>query len=201
MKPLLRAVSFIQQGVIAQFEFANILTLGTAGRLEVAVPLADDERRDYEIHIKGDFARSLAVQVKSARHLINVNGHKYLGIRFIVANARIVKDRRFWYFFAHLDFRKMAFTEPVYLVPSTVVHGHARAISGNRSEFLFLANLSPRSKDTWAPYRLSIAEVGHAILRVIDAFPSALQASASVSTLSATPGLVWVSQLSTRRVA
>ncbi len=195
------AVSLVQHGIVAQYEFANILTLGTAGRLEAAAPLADDERRDFEIHIKGDYLRSIAVQVKSARHLFSWEGHKYLRVRFAVANARVVNHPRFFYFFAHLDLRKMVFTEPVFLVPSAVVHGHARPVAGMRSAFLFSANMDLGSRDKWAPYRLSIAEVGPAILRIIDAFPSALQGSASVSTLSAVPGLVWVSQLPASRVA
>jgi hypothetical protein len=95
----------------------------------------------------------------------------------------------------------MAFTEPVYLVPSAVVHSHARPISGNRVEFQFVANLSPRSRDKWATYQLSIAEVGPAILRVIEAFPSALQSSASISSLRDMPGLVWVGQLPKNRAA
>ena len=144
MKRLMSAVSFIQQGIVAQYEFANILTLGTAGRLEAAAPLADDERRDFEIHIKGDYLRSLAVQVKSARNLFSWEGHKYLRIRFAVASARVVNHPRFFYFFAHLDLHAMVFTEPVFLVPSAVVHGHARPIAGMRSAFLFAANMDQR---------------------------------------------------------
>src|SRR5438309_11129343 len=114
------AVSFIQQGIVAQYEFANILTLGTAGRLEAAAPLADDERRDFEIHIKGDYARSLAIQVKSARDLDKYEGFNYLTVEFGVANDRVVNDPRFWYFFAYVDFRKMVLAELAFLVPSEV---------------------------------------------------------------------------------
>ncbi len=195
------AVSFIQQGIVAQYEFANILTLGTAGRLEAAAPLADDERRDFEIHVKGDYVRSIAVQVKSTRHLFSLKGHKYLRVQFAVAIARVVNHPRFWYFFAHLDLRKMAFTEPVYLVPSAVVHAHARHLSAKQSWFFIQANVSATSRDRWAPYRLSIAEVGPAVLRVIDGLPLALQGSAQVGRLSAVPDLVWVSQPPASRVA
>ena len=189
------------QGIVAQYEFVNILTLGTAGRLEAAAPLADDERRDFEIHIKGDYLRSIAVQVKSARHLLSWEGHKYLRVQFAVANARVVNHPRFWYFFAHLDLRKMAFTEPVYFVPSAIVHGHARPVSGMRSAFLFSANVSPGSRDKWAPYRLSIGQVGPAVLRIISGFPLTLDGSAQASRLSAVPDLVWVRQLPRRRAA
>lgn len=201
MTTLMRAISFVQQGVVAQFEFANIVTLGTAGRLEVAAPLSDDERRDFEVHIKGDYARGLAIQVKSARHLVSRSGSSYLNVRFAVANSRVVKHPRFWYFFAHLDFRKMAFTEPVYLVPSAIVHAHARRMSATMSEFLFNANLGAHSTDKWTRYRLSITEVGPAVLSVLSDLPVALQASARVSKLTAMPGTVWVKQLPTSRAA
>jgi hypothetical protein len=191
----------VQQGIIAQYEFANILTLGTDGHLEAAAPLADDERRDFEIHVKGEYARSLAVQVKSARHLRRQAGHLYLWIQFAVAAARVVNDPRFWYFFAHLDFQKMAFTEPVYLVPSAVVHAHAYQMSGKRRDILFYANVSPGSRDKWAPYRLPIAQVGPAVLSAISGLPLALQRSAQVDRLSAVSDLVWVRQLPKRKAA
>ena len=201
MKRLMSAVSFIQQGIVAQYEFANILTLGTAGRLEAAAPLADDERRDFEIHIKGDYLRSLAVQVKSARNLFSWEGHKYLRIRFAVANARVVNHPRFFYFFAHLDLHAMVFTEPVFLVPSAVVHGHARPIAGMRSAFLFAANMDLGSRDKWSPYRLSIAEVGPAVLRVITGLALRLRASSQIGGPTAMPGMVWAKQLPAKRAA
>jgi hypothetical protein len=201
LKGPISSVSLVQQGVVAQYEFANILTLGTDGHLEAAAPLADDERRDFEIHVKGDYARGLAVQVKSARRLIRQAGHLYLWIQFAVADARVVNDPRFWYFFAHLDFRKMAFTEPVFLVPSAVVHAHAYHTASKLSDFLFYANVSPGSRDKWSPYRLSIAEVGPAVLRMISGLPLRLQASAKVGGLTAMPGMVWAKQLPTKRAA
>ena len=193
-------ITYLQQGIVAQYEFANILVLGTRGRLEVAVPLADDERRDFEIHIKGDYARSLAVQVKSARDLDKYEGFDYLTVEFGVANDRVVNHPRFWYFFAYLDFRKMLFAEPVFLVPSDVVHARPRH-TGKQSFFVFHANMSAKSRDRWAPYQLSIAEVGPAVLRVITGLPLRLQASAQVGGLTAMPGMVWAKQLPTKRAA
>lgn len=58
-------ISFTQQGIVAQYELAKILIITSKGMLEVALPLTDDDRRDMEIHIRGKFARSLALQVKA----------------------------------------------------------------------------------------------------------------------------------------
>jgi hypothetical protein len=44
-------LSLVQQGLIAQQEFAKLLMMGSDGRIEVASPLTDDERRDFEIHV------------------------------------------------------------------------------------------------------------------------------------------------------
>ena len=49
------ALSSIQQGLIAQYEYAKFLMLGSGGLLELAAPMTDDERRDYEIHRRGRY--------------------------------------------------------------------------------------------------------------------------------------------------
>lgn len=46
-------ISSIHQGLIVQYDYAKFLMLGCGGRLEVAAPMTDDERRDYEIHVRG----------------------------------------------------------------------------------------------------------------------------------------------------
>src|SRR5437879_2463300 len=58
-------LSNVQHGVIAQNEFAKYLMMGSGGRIELAAPLTDEERRDFEIHVHGEYGSGLAVQVKS----------------------------------------------------------------------------------------------------------------------------------------
>jgi hypothetical protein len=58
-------ITFTQQGIITQYELAKILIITSDGVLEVALPLTDDDRRDMEIHLRGKFARNVALQVKS----------------------------------------------------------------------------------------------------------------------------------------
>jgi len=62
-------ISFTQQGIVTQYELAKILIITSDGVLEVFLPLTDDDRRDMEIHLRGKFARSIALQVKSTTHL------------------------------------------------------------------------------------------------------------------------------------
>jgi hypothetical protein len=91
-------ITFTQQGIITQCELAKILIITSDGLLEVAFPLTDDDRRDMEIHIRGKFARNLAVQVKSTLHL----AHRFKAYQLV-----------------------MAFANPVFVVPSAEVHSHA----------------------------------------------------------------------------
>ncbi|HKV43772.1 MAG TPA: hypothetical protein VJT32_03715, partial [bacterium] len=63
------AISLVQQGVIVQDEFAKLVMMGSRGRIELGRPLTDEERRDYEIHTRGEHGIGLGAQVKSVRQL------------------------------------------------------------------------------------------------------------------------------------
>ena len=118
------AVTNTQQGVITEAEFAKVVMLTSGGRLVPARPLADDDRRDFEIHIRRHFLESLAVQLKTSK-VLRPHGHsRLLQINFRMA-APIVTDKRLWYFLAHFDVKAMRFTDPVFLVPSGFFHKHA----------------------------------------------------------------------------
>ena|ERR1700682_4342748 len=87
------ALSSIQQGLIAQYEYAKFLMMGSGGLLELAAPMTDDERRDYEIHVRGRFGDGLANQVKSATHLHRMSKNvRYLLIQFDVRADRLISS-------------------------------------------------------------------------------------------------------------
>ncbi len=54
-----------QQGFIAEQEFVKRLIAGSGGQLEIMAPATDDGRRDLEVHIGGQPARSVVFQVRS----------------------------------------------------------------------------------------------------------------------------------------
>ena len=89
-------ISSVQQGVVAQYEFAKLLILTSDGQLEPAVPVSDDDRRDFEVHVKGDFRANLAIQVKSAIFLQHRFRSYYLAINFHVPKDRLISDPSFW---------------------------------------------------------------------------------------------------------
>jgi len=159
-------ITFTQQGIITQYELAKVLIITSDGRLEVALPLTDDDRRDMEIHIHGRFARSIAFQVKSTTHLEHRFKAYQLSMFFSVPKNRLIDHPNFWYYFGYFDMKAMAFADPVFVVPSAEVHKHAAPhLEGDRWTFNFSASLDAASEDHWVPFRVPTHELG---LRVLD---------------------------------
>src|SRR5205807_5876879 len=97
-------LSNVQHGVIAQNEFAKYLMMGSGGRIELAAPLTDEERRDFEVHVHGRYGSALAVQVKSAMALTRLSANAlYLRVHLGVRASRLVNDPGFWYFLAYFS--------------------------------------------------------------------------------------------------
>jgi hypothetical protein len=191
----LSPITFTQQGIITQCELAKILIITSDGVLEVAFPLTDDDRRDMEIHLRGKFARSVALQVKSTVHLEHRFKAYQLSMFFSVPKDRLITHPNFWYFFGYFDMKAMAFANPVFIVPSAEVHSHASPrLDGNRWTFNFSASLDPDSQDHWVPFRVQTHEVG---VRVLDIFRDEQvrrDASPLPPQLSQLDGLVLVGQ-------
>ena len=164
-------ITNVQQGLIAQNDYAKFLMIGSGGRIEIAAPLTDDERRDAEIHERGQYNYSIAGQFKSARHLQRTDGHgaRYIGIRFPVRASRVVSHPRYWYFIGYLDLKLMGLADPVFVIPSTVFHKEAaRARYGEFVYFAFWASMEAKSKDKWQPYRVETHQLGKRVLEIME---------------------------------
>src|SRR5438094_8586612 len=101
------AITNTQQGVITEAEFAKIAILTSNGRLVPTRVLADDARRDFEIHIRRHFRESLAVQVKTAKQLRLHGRSRVLQINFRV-KAPLVSDEPLDYLLARFDLKAWA---------------------------------------------------------------------------------------------
>ena len=156
-----------------------------------ARPLADDERRDFEIHLRPNFRGSIAVQTKTSKRLVRIGKSRILQMHFRVT-LPVISDPRFWYFLAHFDIKAMRFTDPVFLAPSTFVHKHARngTIYG-QAQFAAYASLEAGARDKWAPFRLSQAEVGPRLLEILVTLRSSQEPMPRLADL-AKPGILWV---------
>jgi len=162
------AITNVQQGVITEAEFAKICMLTSNGRLIPTRALADDDRRDFEIHIRRHFGESLAVQLKTAKRLRLHGRSRRLEIDFRM-KAPLISDPRLLYFLAHFDVKARGFTDPVFLVPSPFFHKHAlHGVDGTWIKFQFKASIEPDSRDMWAQWALLQDELGRRILQILN---------------------------------
>ena len=185
-------ISDVQQGVVTQNEFAKLVMMGSGGRIELAAPLTDEERRDFEVHVHGRYGSALALQVKSAMELTRLSANAlYLRVHFRVRASRVVNDPLFWYFLGYFNPATMRFEDPPFLVPSAVLHEHASPRKrGDQWLFTFQASMEPGSHDQWEPYRVSQLALGKKVTQVIDDLRK-LSASPDTSQLLGMPGLIW----------
>jgi hypothetical protein len=162
-------ITLVQQGLIVQQEFAKLVMMGSKGRIELAPPLTDDERRDWELHVRGQFGFGLAVQVKSSMHLQRKGRvTPILRYFFQVPTKHLVSSPLFYYFIAYLDPRLMRLADPVFLIPSTVFHKLAYPIRhGPFMQFHFAGSISPSSHDRWRPYQVNTLELGEKMLEIM----------------------------------
>ena len=184
------ALSSIQQGLIVQYEYAKFLMLGSGGLLELAAPMTDDERRDYEIHRRGRYGVGLANQIKSSARLHRMSKNaRYLLIMFDVRADRLVSNPFFWYFFAFLDPKLMGLADPTYLIPSKDFHEMAAPRLRNGVwYFTMAASMEPKARDKWHPYRVRTVDLGGRVLEILADLKKARLVPPS--GLFSTPGVV-----------
>ncbi len=186
------AITNVQQGVITEAEFAKICILTSNGRLIPTRALADDDRRDFEIHIRRHFGESLAMQLKSARRLRLHGRSRRLQINFEM-KAPLISDPRLLYFLAHFDVKLRGFTDPVFLVPSPFFHKHAlHGVGRNVIRVQFNASMEPYSKDMWAQWAFPQDQLGPRIIQHLNSLPSRQRFDPELEQLIAMSGSVWV---------
>src|SRR5256714_2668777 len=168
--------------------------LGSGGRIEVAAPLTDDERRDYEIHVRGHYGFGLAIQVKSTREIHRFGGHaRYMHCQFPVRATRVVNNPYYWYFIAYLDLKLMRFADPVFLIPSAVFHKNAAPKrKGAFWWFVMAANMEKRTRDKWEPYRVETLKLGQRVLEITNDLKKHRDQALSLPPVSAAEDVVWI---------
>ena len=157
----------VQKGAIGQYEAAKLMMMGSNGELEVAAPLSDDDRRDQEVHARGEFGKGLALQIKTTMRLVPEGATYRISFVFSVRAARIVSDKLFWYLFAYLNPKTMAFGDPLFLVDSAAVHAGLKRRQG-KVWLTFHANMGPKTHDEWVPYRVHPADLGKRVLQILN---------------------------------
>ena len=190
----------VQRGLIGQTEAAKCLMIGTDGELECDNPQTDDEHRDQEIHRRRHFL-AVALQIKTTWRLWVHRQSEVIQVPFTVHAKKLVNDARFYYLFAFFDKKTMTVRDPMFLVPSAVVHQHAmpRLVAG-RWRFNFQASLKPDARDFFSAYRVTRATLGKELLKVIREL-EAQQRNPSLRMPAATAmqGALWVQPQQRRR--
>ena len=157
----------VQRGLIGQTEAAKCFMITTDGELECDNPQTDDEHRDQEIHRRRHFL-AVALQIKTTWRFWVHRKSEVIQIPFTVHAKKLFSDPRFYYLFAFFDKKTMTFRDPIFLVPSAVVHHHAMPrLVGGRWRFTFQASLKPDARDFFSRYRVTRAILGKALLKVI----------------------------------
>jgi hypothetical protein len=186
------AITNVQQGVITEAEFAKICILTSNGRLIPTRALADDERRDFEIHIRRHFGESLAFQLKTARRL-RLHGRSRRLLISCREKVPLVSDPRLLYFLAHFDLKLRGFTDPVFLVPSPYFHKHAlHGVDEHGIKLQFHASTEPGSSDIWSQWALPQAELGLRILQFLQGLSPQARLDRQAEQLIAMSGTVWL---------
>jgi hypothetical protein len=186
------AITTTQQGVITEAEFAKVVILTSNGRLIPTRALADDDRRDFEIHIRRHFGASLAMQLKTAKRLRLHGRSLVLQINFRL-KAPLISDPHLLYFLAHFDVKIRTFTDPVFLVPSRFFHKHAlHGVASSTIQLQFKASMEPDSNDMWARWALRQEDLGSRILQILNDLPAQAHLKPRVEQLLALSRTVWV---------
>jgi len=174
-------LSAIQKGAIGQFAFLAAALVTGRGQIEVYTPAADNEGRDAEVRRHLRRLAGIGIQVKIAFGLSKTGGRrKYLAVTFSIPKTRLRNDPRLWYFIGLYDERQLRLQDPVFLIPSAVLHRLARRGKNRRGiQFDVVANLSPSSRDQWSRYRIALADLGKRLLEIIDQAPLSTSGEAS----------------------
>jgi hypothetical protein len=112
----------------------------------------------------------------------------------------LISDPRFYYLFACFDKKTMTFLDPIFLVPSSVVHRQARPkLSRGYWWFIFYASLEPGARDRFSKYRVSKNEVGKVLLQILRDLERPQGARRlTAERLDRLPGVLWTRAKSRR---
>jgi hypothetical protein len=166
--PQLSSVNGTRIGIAGELEFMKYAILGANQLLEGGKPYADDEGRDFEFHLKDEFDRSIAVQVKVRTSGRRPNGRlaERLDIWFLTEEKPPARTN-YWYLFACLDSRSMCFRDPVFLVPSAVVARFASRQPNGKFKVECSLSLAWNSTDQFASYRLRAVDIADRLVDVL----------------------------------
>lgn len=166
------AINTGQQGVITEAEFVKIAILTSNGAVVPTRPVADDERRDFEVHLRRHFRGTIAIQMKTARRLRMHGKSRRLQIDFDM-KLPLVVDPRLWFLMARFDIPAMGLDDPLFLIPSPFFIRHARhGFRNGAARFQFQASMELTAHEIWSPHRVLKADLGSRLIEILEKLPA-----------------------------
>ncbi len=148
-----------QKGKVVETLIAAHLILGSEGDLNVSVPLVDDDGVDLVLNLKGK-PKHMLLQVKSRFTLSKKSAY-----RSHVRRASFNPRDDLYLLFAFFDTDKSELGEHLWLIPSLTFEKLTGSQSKTRKFVVFSSTF--KSKDMWAPYRMSKADLPENIIDVL----------------------------------
>jgi hypothetical protein len=154
-----KSPSAARMGKAAEYLVAASCILATGGELNVSTSLVDDEGVDLVFHRRGNPA-TLAVQVKARMSTTSVvqKGQCLANVRSQTFQPRSDLDM----LFIAVDVERGAIMT-AWLVPSSVFAEMVKE-PNSKGQYRFSASMKEGSRDRWAPYRLTAAELPQRVL-------------------------------------
>lgn len=159
-------------GLLGEHEFYKTVLLGSGWTIEPYRPDRDVEGIDYWMHLPGQPFNLLAWQVKTTFQLLVHYRTRIAHWRVEAKIESLFTHPRLWYIFGYFDEAIRAFSDPVFVVPSTYLHTRAKAHGKGHVRMDVDANMEPGSRDQWVPYRTSVHGIGRRIEEIFRNLPS-----------------------------
>ena len=186
------AITSSQQGEISQAAFVKIAILTSGGALVPTRPVVDEERRDFEVHIKRHFEETLAIQMKTAKRVRLHGRSRRLQIDFDM-KLPLVIDPHLWFLLARFDIAAMGLDDPLFLVPSAFFIRNARhGVRNGMVRFQFQASMELTARDKWSVYGVLKADLGNRMMQILEELSSSKRHSEPSAGLLHLPNVIWV---------
>ena len=155
-------------GTSAENLACGLAILGAEGRLRAGLPDARVGRINIMFHLRGEFDRPLGVQV-FCRTAPDAPGLAMF--HFLSRPERLMTSPAFWYLFAVFGPGGKSFIDPMFLVPSEVVHRRLHPARGGLVRFRRVFRLSPNSREPWSRFQVAPDDLGRKICEAIEGLP------------------------------
>ena len=185
-----RALTSTAEGIAGQLLVAAAAMLGSRGVVKAGFPVVDDEGRDVELHLGGEFPGTFAVQVKTTVRLYRAGRRWVMRVRVWLRPENVISHHCYWYLFAYVNPSLTSLGPYLFLVPSPVVHGRlAKRAGGGLRSLSFAASMEPNSHDQWSRYRLRPGELGKRLAELMRQAPKGFAETDTLAALRKIPGI------------